>query len=334
MTRIFSCWTRRPTFLLLGVIMLALGMFLSQGQELSWAASNQSPQAQTVPPRPTVTLSPAEPTPDTRRKDNHGRDYDDEASSPAGAPGQDASIGDKVTPPDQPPSSGQTRPGGETFRPAKPFKPGGEGNEAPVPSSQETPQLQPGRELPVVYDQADLSLNQYVDNASPEVGDKITLVTEVSNGGPDNATQVAISQPVPLGLRVELATASQGSFNESQGLWTIAGITAGQTISLSLKAEVTEAGAITTTAEIIRADQFDPNSTPGNGSSQEDDQSGVVIMVSAKTGPPQAHDLATVLVPTSALARKAHSVSVAAWFYGLIGGIMLLLGGMFLVRRS
>lgn len=337
MTRIFSCCTRRAAFLLLGVIILALGMFLSQGQELSWAASNQSQYAQTVPPRPTATPSPAESTPDTQREDNHGRDNDDEVSSPAEIPGQDANVGNKATPSGQSPPSDQTTHNGEIFQPAKPFKPGS-GNEALVPSSREAPQLQPGQELPVVYDQADLSLNQYVDNASPEVGDIITLITEVSNGGPVNATHVAISQPVPLGLRLELAITSQGSFNEPQGLWTIAGITAGQTISLSLKAAATETGVITTTAEIIGADQFDPNSTPGNGSSQEDDQSSVVITVSAKTESPQADDRATVLAPTSAPAQKTQtlpeSVSIASWFYGLIGGIVLLLAGMFLVRRS
>ena len=47
---------------------------------------------------------------------------------------------------------------------------------------------------------ADLSLQKDVNNATPNVGDTVTFTINVSNAGPDTATNVGISDVVPAGL--------------------------------------------------------------------------------------------------------------------------------------
>ena len=118
---------------------------------------------------------------------------------------------------------------------------------------------------------ADLSLAMSVSNPTPNVGDMITFTLTVTNSGRGSATNVSVKDVFPTaGLSYQSDT-GLGSYNPGTGIWTIGTIANGATATLSITAQVTSEGVKTNRAEIWTADQFDPDSTPGNGITTEDD---------------------------------------------------------------
>src|SRR5262249_44877676 len=59
--------------------------------------------------------------------------------------------------------------------------------------------------------QADLALTKTVSNPTPNVGDTITYTVTLTNNGPNAATGVQVSDPLPAALSFAGATPSQGS---------------------------------------------------------------------------------------------------------------------------
>jgi uncharacterized repeat protein (TIGR01451 family) len=338
----FICFKRRSAVLFLGVALLVAGLFLSQGQKPSWAAPEQNPYSQTVPPRPpTPTPSDPKPTPDTGTSDApDDSKNDDEVSPPAETSEQNGDIIEEETKsPGQPPLQDDGVKNDEALPPTPAIELDHTGAGSQTASSIQPVELDDEQEFPVVSQQADLSLSQRADATVANMAETLTFIIEVSNRGPNNATNIVISNSLSSELSLSEFKASHGHFNRDQGLWTIAGITAGQTVSLSLKVMVTGSGVVTNTTEIVAVDQFDPDSTPGNGLSPEDDQASVLITVSSEIEQTsQRHDNTTALTSTTAPSVEVQTwpgeVGLPFWFFGLVGGIVLMLAGLFLVRRS
>ena len=126
------------------------------------------------------------------------------------------------------------------------------------------------------FSQADLSLTKTIDNASPNISDVVNFTIELTNNGPDVATNVAVSDQLPDGVTFVSSSGTQGSYSNSTGLWTVGTVNSGSIAQLVLSGRVTSAGARENFAEVSASDQFDPNSTPGNGQqANEDDQATV-----------------------------------------------------------
>ncbi len=141
---------------------------------------------------------------------------------------------------------------------------------------------------------ANLSLTKTVDEAQPNVGQDVTFTLTINNTGPDSAGMVTVGDALPAGLTFVSSTPSVGDYNPVTGIWTVGTIASGATASLQLRATVSGEVALTNVAEILTSNQFDPNSTPGNGSSgngdaDEDDRASVVVT-------PQLIDLALMKV--------------------------------------
>jgi len=124
---------------------------------------------------------------------------------------------------------------------------------------------------------ADLSLTKTVNNPSPTVNSNVTFTITVSNSGPDNATGVTVNDDLPAGLTFVSSTPSVGTYDSGTGIWTIGGLNNNATASLQIVATVTTFGAKTNTAEIATSDQFDPDSTPGDGQTGQDDSGTAVV---------------------------------------------------------
>jgi uncharacterized repeat protein (TIGR01451 family) len=107
--------------------------------------------------------------------------------------------------------------------------------------------------------QADLVLSKIVDNPTPNVGDTITYTINLSDNGPNSATNVVVSDSLPSGLLFLDATASQGIYDPLNGLWTVGTIATTQPQSLRIRATVIAPTSTVNTATITQADQFDPN---------------------------------------------------------------------------
>ena len=119
---------------------------------------------------------------------------------------------------------------------------------------------------------ADLNLTKTVDNPRPQEGEPVTFTIMIHNSGPANATNIAVSELLPPGLRLEAVTPGRGIFNQAAGLWTVSALAPGQNATLTVQASVTSGEALLNTAQISTVDQFDPDSTPGNDVAGEDDQ--------------------------------------------------------------
>src|SRR5436309_665215 len=124
---------------------------------------------------------------------------------------------------------------------------------------------------------ADLSLTMTVDNPTPNVGGTITFTLTVSNAGPDNATGIAATDPLPAGYTYA-ADSGAGSYNSGSGVWTVGTLSPGGSASHSISVTVNATGPYTNSAQITAAGQTDPDSTPNNGiGNGEDDEASLAI---------------------------------------------------------
>lgn len=124
---------------------------------------------------------------------------------------------------------------------------------------------------------ADLSLTKTASSTNPKVGQNATFTVTVRNAGPSTATGVVVTDLLPAGLSFVSATPSQGTYNNSTGIWTVGGITSGANATLQVTATLTSNNVVTNTAEVTASDQPDPNSTPNNHVATEDDQASVTV---------------------------------------------------------
>ena len=152
---------------------------------------------------------------------------------------------------------------------------------------------------------SDLTVTKTVDDDSPAEGDTLTYVVSVTNGGPDDATGVEITDALPTGLTFVSATASQGSYHASTGAWSVGSLVVGETAGLQIRARVdggTAGTTVTNRALVSAVDQGDP--TPG-----DDDATAPVVVVEAAGGP-GVDDGGTAFTGFP-------SAAVIAWMFGL-----------------
>ncbi len=110
---------------------------------------------------------------------------------------------------------------------------------------------------------ADLSVSKTVNTITPNVGDTVQFTIAVNNAGPSSATSVVVNDLLPAGLTFVSATASQGSYLGTTGVWSVGTVTPAASATLTIRATVTSAAAITNVA-LVSATEPDPAS--GNNS--------------------------------------------------------------------
>jgi len=119
---------------------------------------------------------------------------------------------------------------------------------------------------------ADLSLTKTVDIATPPRGSNVTFTVTVTNSGPDQATGVTVNDLLPAGYTFVSSTATQGTYVDGTGIWTVGTLSNGGTATLQITATVNPTGPYANTAQVSGSDQGDPDSTPNNNDPMEDDQ--------------------------------------------------------------
>jgi large repetitive protein len=124
---------------------------------------------------------------------------------------------------------------------------------------------------------ADLVLAKRVNNSAPNVGDTVTFTVELTNNGPDVATNIVVADLLPSGLNFASNSLSIGDYTSSTGNWVIDQLAIGQVATLNINAEVSSRGEKINTARVLSVDQFDPTSTPGNNVESEDDQDSATV---------------------------------------------------------
>jgi uncharacterized repeat protein (TIGR01451 family) len=118
---------------------------------------------------------------------------------------------------------------------------------------------------------ADLSVTKIDDSAARCGSDSACWTVTVTNAGPNPATNVTV-QEAPVGFAFTEVDPSAGtSYNTGTNVWTIGTLGVGSSVTLQLSASFVD-GLQTNCAEVLTSDQLDPDSTPNNGSSAEDDR--------------------------------------------------------------
>jgi uncharacterized repeat protein (TIGR01451 family) len=343
----------RQILLTIGIMGLAALLFLSSGQQRSWAAPGQSPNQQTVPNRPTPTPNPLQPPPPQPEPppnpgNSGGGDSGGDRAQPAPNPVAENPQTQETAPlpapgnPEAVPAEAPTGPEAEVATAPETDQAGPEAEQVPAGDDPLT-ETEAGAAAPErAVQAADLSLGLTVDSAKPQVGQPVTLVTVVRNDGPAPATKVLVRASLPAGLILDSATASQGHYSPGPGVWQIDTIAVGEEVTLSLVARVESRATKLNISEIMAVFQPDPDSVPNNGVPVEDDQAEVAIAgqadetalpanasAPAETGPTGA---GTSPVPATELAGEAGGIPY--WLFILLGGVILVGIGLVLVRRS
>ncbi|MEM9670526.1 MAG: DUF11 domain-containing protein [Pseudomonadota bacterium] len=136
---------------------------------------------------------------------------------------------------------------------------------------------------------ADLRLSLTATNTTPSPGDNIDIILTITNDGPEPATGVQALYQLPSGLTFVFDIDNGGSYNESTGVLTVPGnIASGASFTVVITANVGSSGIFDSQAEVTASTLFDPDSTPGNASSQpgEDDTAALGINPSFPPPPP------------------------------------------------
>ncbi|MGV6830371.1 MAG: PKD domain-containing protein, partial [bacterium] len=129
---------------------------------------------------------------------------------------------------------------------------------------------------------SDLELSKNVSPSLVSVGDTVTFTIEVSNNGPDDATNVIVNDQLPSGFTYQ-SDNSGGNYNSTTGNWIVGTVSTSTPISIEITATVnTPTGSSNeyfNTAEITTSDQADPDSDVNNddGDQSEDDEDNASI---------------------------------------------------------
>jgi len=83
-----------------------------------------------------------------------------------------------------------------------------------------------------------LHVNKYASTYRPTYLSNVTFYVAVTNNGPDNATGVMVQDLIPAGLSVINISPSQGSYNQTTGIWNIGRINPGNTVVLQVLSQV------------------------------------------------------------------------------------------------
>ncbi|WMN11424.1 T9SS type A sorting domain-containing protein [Marivirga salinae] len=116
---------------------------------------------------------------------------------------------------------------------------------------------------------SDLALSFNADNLNPCVNSLVTFTVNLTNNGPDNATNISVISALPVGFTLQEATASTGTYNQSSGYWTIPYVGNGETVSLEMKGTVNvgeNTNSITTYASLRSYNQADSDFSNNAGS--------------------------------------------------------------------
>ncbi len=97
------------------------------------------------------------------------------------------------------------------------------------------------------------------DNLTPAQGSTVTFTVTLTNNGPDDSTGVTITNLLPAGFVFVASAATQGSEDGVTGLWTVGGVAAAATQTLTIQAIPQVTGTFTDTAAVTSSDQSDTN---------------------------------------------------------------------------
>ncbi len=106
---------------------------------------------------------------------------------------------------------------------------------------------------------ADVGVAKSVDVPNPALGETVTFTVRVTNFGPSAATGVVVEDALPADLGFAGASASQGTYDQGTGVWTVGALAPGASAILTLQATALVPYAVVNTARKTAQAEPDPN---------------------------------------------------------------------------
>lgn len=132
---------------------------------------------------------------------------------------------------------------------------------------------------------ADLSLDLQVNNEFPLSGETVIISITATSDGPQTSTPTA-EFIIPAGVTFVSAT-GDGTYNSATGIWSIgSGFAVGTPRTISISVTVPASGSFDFISQIASSNRTDPDSTPGNNVTTEDDYSAITVFVQPPSTPP------------------------------------------------
>ena len=110
---------------------------------------------------------------------------------------------------------------------------------------------------------ADLEIIKIVNNATPNYGDEITYTITVRNNGPDNSTNIKVSEVLADNFKFISANTTKGYYDLTNGVWAVGNLTNNETAKLVITVKIVKTGFIQNNVS-VNGTGFDPNVTNNN----------------------------------------------------------------------
>ncbi|MGB9909388.1 MAG: DUF11 domain-containing protein, partial [Methanothermobacter tenebrarum] len=106
---------------------------------------------------------------------------------------------------------------------------------------------------------ADLAITKVANQTVVNYLDTVKFTLTVTNNGPDTGVNVRVTDLLPAGLQFLSANASQGSYNETTGIWTIGSLANGTVATLDIIAKVVASNTSIINVANVSSDIYDPD---------------------------------------------------------------------------
>ncbi|WP_343705970.1 gliding motility-associated C-terminal domain-containing protein [Flavobacterium sp.] len=113
---------------------------------------------------------------------------------------------------------------------------------------------------------SDLTITHTVDNPTPNFGDQVTFTITVNNVGEGDFINTLVSDLLPSGLQLVSSSATSGTYDPATQLWTIPTLNAGQSVVLTIVAEVLPNGNYTAVATVETSTPLDVDASNNSAS--------------------------------------------------------------------
>jgi gliding motility-associated-like protein/uncharacterized repeat protein (TIGR01451 family) len=122
--------------------------------------------------------------------------------------------------------------------------------------------------LDVIEDTSNVDI-EIIKEVSPEevaLGDQVEFTITATNIGTTNATEIEVSELLPIGYVLVSFTVTSGVYDETTGLWHIEELDAETSVSLTIIAQVVSSTDLLNTATLINTNEIDRDDTNNSSS--------------------------------------------------------------------
>ncbi|MNX81660.1 hypothetical protein D3C86_1133550 [compost metagenome] len=113
---------------------------------------------------------------------------------------------------------------------------------------------------------SDLTITNTVSNPTPNFGEQITFTVTVNNVGQGNFINTVVSDLLPSGYDLVSTNTTAGTYDPVTSLWTIPTLNAGQSVTLTIVAEVLPGGDYLSVATVEISTPLDVDATNNSAS--------------------------------------------------------------------